>query len=35
MSMTAGDYVSVPSLADVERADLELERAERKTDSKR
>jgi VIT1/CCC1 family predicted Fe2+/Mn2+ transporter len=32
MSMAAGEYVSVHSQADTERADLELERAELKTD---
>ena len=32
MSMAAGEYVSVHSQADTEQADLELERAELKTD---
>jgi vacuolar iron transporter family protein len=34
MSMAAGEYVSVHSQADTERADLELERAELSTDAK-
>jgi len=34
MSMAAGEYVSVHSQADTERADLKLERAELKADSK-
>jgi VIT1/CCC1 family predicted Fe2+/Mn2+ transporter len=34
MSMAAGEYVSVHSQADTERADLELERKELKTDNK-
>ena len=34
MSMAAGEYVSVHSQADTEKADLKLERAELKTDSK-
>jgi VIT1/CCC1 family predicted Fe2+/Mn2+ transporter len=34
MSMAAGEYVSVHSQADTERADLELERAELKADDK-
>jgi len=34
MSMAAGEYVSVHSQADVEKADLELERAELKADDK-
>ena len=34
MSMAAGEYVSVHSQADTERADLKLERAELKTDNK-
>src|ERR1700691_4014377 len=34
MSMAAGEYVSVHSQADTEKADLELERAELKTDDK-
>jgi VIT1/CCC1 family predicted Fe2+/Mn2+ transporter len=34
MSMAAGEYVSVHSQADTERADLELERTELKTDDK-
>src|SRR5450631_3338254 len=34
MSMAAGEYVSVHSQADTERAELELERAERKRDDK-
>ena len=34
MSMAAGEYVSVHSQADTERADLELERKEFKTDDK-
>ena len=33
MSMAAGEYVSVHSQSDTERADLELERAELKTDN--
>jgi VIT1/CCC1 family predicted Fe2+/Mn2+ transporter len=33
MSMAAGEYVSVHSQADTEKADLQLERAELKTDS--
>jgi VIT1/CCC1 family predicted Fe2+/Mn2+ transporter len=33
MSMAAGEYVSVHSQADTERADLKLERAELKTDN--
>jgi len=33
MSMAAGEYVSVHSQADIEQADLKLERAELKTDS--
>ena len=34
MSMAAGEYVSVHSQADIEQADLKLERAELKTDNK-
>jgi VIT1/CCC1 family predicted Fe2+/Mn2+ transporter len=34
MSMAAGEYVSVHSQADTERADLDLERVELKTDNK-
>src|SRR5271170_2090355 len=34
MSMAAGEYVSVHSQADTERADLQLERAELSTDAK-
>src|SRR5512133_1535548 len=34
MSMAAGEYVSVHSQADTEKADLELERAELKSDDK-
>jgi len=34
MSMAAGEYVSVHSQADTEKADLQLERAELKTDNK-
>jgi VIT1/CCC1 family predicted Fe2+/Mn2+ transporter len=34
MSMAAGEYVSVHSQADTEKAELELERTELKTDSK-
>jgi len=34
MSMAAGEYVSVHSQADTEKADLKLERAELKTDNK-
>jgi len=34
MSMAAGEYVSVHSQADTERADIELERQELKTDNK-
>src|ERR1700746_1151450 len=34
MSMAAGEYVSVHSQADTERADLDLERAELKADDK-
>src|SRR5208283_4050620 len=34
MSMAAGEYVSVHSQADTENADLQLERAELKTDDK-
>src|SRR5271165_1071454 len=34
MSMAAGEYVSVHSQADTEKADLKLERAELKTDDK-
>jgi len=34
MSMAAGEYVSVHSQADIEKADLELERLEHKTDRK-
>jgi VIT1/CCC1 family predicted Fe2+/Mn2+ transporter len=34
MSMAAGEYVSVHSQTDIEKADLELERHELKTDSK-
>jgi VIT1/CCC1 family predicted Fe2+/Mn2+ transporter len=34
MSMAAGEYVSVHSQADTERADLNIERAEIKTDNK-
>jgi VIT1/CCC1 family predicted Fe2+/Mn2+ transporter len=34
MSMAAGEYVSVHSQADTEKAELELERAELKTDNK-
>src|SRR5271156_780010 len=34
MSMAAGEYVSVHSQADTEKADLELERAELSTDAK-
>jgi VIT1/CCC1 family predicted Fe2+/Mn2+ transporter len=33
MSMAAGEYVSVHSQADIERADLKLERTELKTDN--
>jgi VIT1/CCC1 family predicted Fe2+/Mn2+ transporter len=33
MSMAAGEYVSVHSQADTEKADLKLERAELKTDN--
>src|SRR5664280_3509042 len=34
MAMAAGEYVSVHSQADTERADLEIERVELKTDNK-
>src|ERR1700689_992328 len=34
MSMAAGEYVSVHSQADIEQADLDLERRELKTDNK-
>jgi len=34
MSMAAGEYVSVHSQADTERADLDIERVELKTDNK-